>query len=190
MRGRRDAARRLSFFPNPGAEAPGYPRLPLTRQLGGRRNRVHALRLSAALRFHPNQTGPSRAPARTRRGLGLFPVVSLRCTTGYQLASRGEAPNLPLPHASPRFRRRMDPVSHAYQPRVCFSRIWRPIPTSISRSVRRRLRFPKIARWISSEEKRPALRPTIFSPSFSHRKIVPGPAPSNRRISTGTEICP
>src|ERR1035437_2063618 len=58
-----------------------------------------------------------------------------------------------------------------------------------------RLRFsgfrsPNTARWISSELKRPARRTTILSPSSSHSRTEPGPMPSFRRTSTGTEICP
>src|SRR5580704_421965 len=44
--------------------------------------------------------------------------------------------------------------------------------------------------WISSELKRPARRTTICSPSSSHSRTDPGPTPSFRRTSAGTEICP
>jgi threonine dehydrogenase-like Zn-dependent dehydrogenase len=37
---------------------------------------------------------------------------------------------------------------------------------------------------------RPALRTTTASPSSSHSSTEPGPIPSFRRTSTGTEICP
>src|SRR5450759_2750585 len=58
-----------------------------------------------------------------------------------------------------------------------------------------RLRFsgghsPNNARWMSSELKRPARRTTILPPSSSHSRMEPGPTPSFRRTSTGTEICP
>src|ERR1035441_9696505 len=58
-----------------------------------------------------------------------------------------------------------------------------------------RLRFsggqsPNNARWMSSELKRPARRTTILPPSSSHSRTEPGPTPSFRRTSTGTEICP
>src|ERR1035437_1326753 len=52
------------------------------------------------------------------------------------------------------------------------------------------LRSPNNARWISSELKRPASGTTILSPSSSHSRTEPGPMPSFRRTSTGTEICP
>src|SRR5580698_1764134 len=44
--------------------------------------------------------------------------------------------------------------------------------------------------WISSELKRPARRTTIWLPSSSHSRTDPGPTPSFRRTSAGTEICP
>src|ERR1039457_4040432 len=58
-----------------------------------------------------------------------------------------------------------------------------------------RLRFfggqsPNNARWMSAELKRPARRTTILPPSSSHSRTEPGPMPSCRRTSTGTEICP
>lgn len=46
------------------------------------------------------------------------------------------------------------------------------------------------ARWMSSEEYRPTLRTTTFWPSCSHSMTDPGPIPSLRRISAGTEIWP
>src|SRR5437870_4039711 len=49
---------------------------------------------------------------------------------------------------------------------------------------------PNSARWISSEVKRPARRTTILSPSSSHSRTEPGPTPSFRRTSIGTEIWP
>src|SRR5947208_657454 len=49
---------------------------------------------------------------------------------------------------------------------------------------------PNSARWMSSEVKRPARRTTIRSPSSSHSRTEPGPMPSLRRTSIGTEICP
>src|SRR6202163_1081459 len=52
------------------------------------------------------------------------------------------------------------------------------------------VRAPNNARWISSELNRPARRTTILLPSSSHSKTEPGPMPSFRRTSTGTEICP
>src|SRR6478672_5315888 len=49
---------------------------------------------------------------------------------------------------------------------------------------------PNSARWISSELNRPARRTTILPPSSSHSKTEPGPMPSFRRTSIGTEIWP
>jgi hypothetical protein len=49
---------------------------------------------------------------------------------------------------------------------------------------------PNNSRWISSELNRPARRTTILVPSSSHSRIEPGPIPSFRRMSRGTEICP
>src|SRR6266545_6137384 len=43
---------------------------------------------------------------------------------------------------------------------------------------------------MSCDENRPTLRTTTFSPSCSHSSTDPGPIPSFRRISAGTEICP
>jgi D-glycero-D-manno-heptose 1,7-bisphosphate phosphatase len=43
---------------------------------------------------------------------------------------------------------------------------------------------------MSSEVNRPARRTTIWLPASSHSKIDPGPTPSLRRTSVGTEICP
>src|ERR1039458_9540618 len=46
------------------------------------------------------------------------------------------------------------------------------------------------ARWISSDEYRPARRTMIFSPSSSHSRIDPGVIPSLLRMLAGTETCP
>src|SRR6266540_7443781 len=43
---------------------------------------------------------------------------------------------------------------------------------------------------MSCDENRPARRTTTFSPSCSHSSTDPGPIPSFRRISAGTEIWP
>ena len=46
------------------------------------------------------------------------------------------------------------------------------------------------ARCTSSDEYRPARRTTTLSPASSHSRTEPGPTPSIRRTSAGTEICP
>src|SRR5450631_457317 len=43
---------------------------------------------------------------------------------------------------------------------------------------------------MSSKVKRPARWTTILSPSSVHSRTEPGPTPSLRRTSAGTEICP
>lgn len=48
----------------------------------------------------------------------------------------------------------------------------------------------KSARWTSCELKVPARRTVIRSPTCSHSSTEPGPIPSLRRTSAGTEICP
>ncbi len=52
------------------------------------------------------------------------------------------------------------------------------------------VRSPNNARWISSELKRDARLTTMFLPSSFHSRTEPGPTPSFRRTSAGTEICP
>src|ERR1039457_3054960 len=52
------------------------------------------------------------------------------------------------------------------------------------------VRVPNTARWISSELKRLARLTIMLLPSSFHSRIEPGPIPSFRRTSAGTEICP
>ena len=47
-----------------------------------------------------------------------------------------------------------------------------------------------MAWWISVDVKRPTRRTTMWSPSSCHSRTDPGPTPSLRRTSAGTEICP
>src|ERR1017187_1792458 len=52
------------------------------------------------------------------------------------------------------------------------------------------VRVPNTARWISSELKRLARLTIMLLPSSFHSRTEPGPIPSFRRTSAGTEICP
>lgn len=76
------------------------------------------------------------------------------------------------------------------QRRACRLAMCRRIPSFKASRLRGAGGVAKSARWTSSKEYRPARRTTILSSSSSHSRTDPGPMPSFRRTSAGTEICP